>query len=163
MALTFSEKLRSTLGGKEFRAYEVTCDGSTLSIKATDLELHYIESAMIMGAADLVGTVSISTDTVADGAGSTLTVTLAGAVLGDAVNVGVANDGDDMIYTAYVQGANAAEVRLQNESTDNSASPTGYQCMIRKSVGLTTYKGTEIVFGPALQNNDVIVVWAIGW
>lgn len=163
MALTFSQKLRTTVGGKAFRAYEVTCDGSTLSINAADLELNYIESAVIMGAADLIGTVSISTDVISDAAGSTIAVTFVGAVLGDVVNVGTNADVDDMIMTAYCNDTDKAEIRLQNESTDNSDAPEGFECRIRKSVGLSTYKGEEIVFGPALQSGDKIVVWAFGW
>lgn len=46
MALTFSEKFRAGIGGKAFRAYEVTHDGSETSIDASDLDMNYIDAAM---------------------------------------------------------------------------------------------------------------------
>ena len=46
MALTFSEKTRMALGGKAFRAYEVTHDGSETSMDASDFDLNYIDAAI---------------------------------------------------------------------------------------------------------------------
>ncbi len=163
MALAFTQRLRTQIGGKAFRAYEVTCDGSTVSIDATDLELNYIEAAAVAGAADLIGTVSITVSNLADGVGSTLTVALVGAVLGDAVEVGSSADGEDITVTAYVKDTDVAEIRLQNEGGGTKAPSDGYECRIRKTVGLKTYFGTDIVFGPPLRSGDKIVVWAFGW
>lgn len=47
MALAFTEQARGDVGGKEFRAYLVTLDGSVTAITAAELDLHYIDSAMV--------------------------------------------------------------------------------------------------------------------
>lgn len=49
MALTFSEKLRVEEGRKQHVIYEVTHDGSTATINASNLELNYIDYALIHG------------------------------------------------------------------------------------------------------------------
>lgn len=52
----------------------------------------------------------------ADGAGETLTITVNGAALGDIVIASLGVDLVDFTVSAYVQAANAVEVRVQNES-----------------------------------------------
>lgn len=52
----------------------------------------------------------------ADGAGETLTITVNGANVGDIVIASFGVDIQDMTVSAYVQAANAVEVRVQNES-----------------------------------------------
>jgi hypothetical protein len=47
MALTFSEKVRMSMGNKAMRVYEVTSDGSVTTINATDLGMNYIEYAVL--------------------------------------------------------------------------------------------------------------------
>jgi hypothetical protein len=163
MALAFTEVLRDTLNEKAFRCYEVTCDGTTVSINAADLDLHYIDSAMVAGGIDVTGTVSITVSALADGVGSTLTVTLTGANIGDAVEVAGSQDMDDTIMTAYAQATDKAEIRLQDENAGNTTPANGYICRIRKSVALLTYTGEHIVFSPPLRSGDVIAVWAFGW
>ena len=62
-----------------------------------------------------------------DAAGETETITVNGVALGDMViGVSLGVDIVDMTVTAYVQAANAVEVRVQNESggTVNLASTT---------------------------------------
>ena len=49
MALTFTQRARLLVGNKDFRAYDVTHDGSETSIDASDLDLNYIETAMVAG------------------------------------------------------------------------------------------------------------------
>lgn len=49
MALTFVEKLRGTQMGKAFRIYEVTHDGSATTIDASNLDLNYIDYAIVNG------------------------------------------------------------------------------------------------------------------
>lgn len=44
MALTFTEKFRADIGGKSFKAYEVTMDGTVTSASASDFGLNYIEA-----------------------------------------------------------------------------------------------------------------------
>lgn len=46
MALTYTKRLHEKLGGKAFRAYEVTHDGSETSMDASDFELNYIDMAI---------------------------------------------------------------------------------------------------------------------
>ena len=49
MALTFTDKLGGVhipLGGKAFRCYEVTHDGSETSMNASDFELDYVDAAI---------------------------------------------------------------------------------------------------------------------
>ena len=61
-----------------------------------------------------------------DAAGETETITVNGAALGDIVMASLDVDIQDMTVTAYVQAANAVEVRIQNESgtTHDLASAT---------------------------------------
>jgi hypothetical protein len=49
MALAFVEKLRGTQMGKAFRIYEVTHDGSATTIDASNLDLNYIDYAIVNG------------------------------------------------------------------------------------------------------------------
>ena len=47
MALTFSKKIRGNMGDKEFRLYEVTPDGSITTINASEIDLNYIDYAVV--------------------------------------------------------------------------------------------------------------------
>jgi len=47
MTLAFSEQRRGGLGKKMLKAFLVTLDGATTAITAAELDLHYIDSAMI--------------------------------------------------------------------------------------------------------------------
>ena len=47
MALTFTQKVRTSMGDKAFRIYQVTGDGSTTVMSADAFDLHYIDFAMI--------------------------------------------------------------------------------------------------------------------
>lgn len=47
MALTFTQKLRISMGDKAYRLYEVTADGSTTTINASDIDLNYIDHAIM--------------------------------------------------------------------------------------------------------------------
>ncbi len=49
MALAFVEKIRGTTMGKAFRIYEVTHDGSATTIDASNLDLNYIDYAIVNG------------------------------------------------------------------------------------------------------------------
>jgi len=65
----------------------------------------------------LFGSATINVGTLADAAGSTHALTVAGAALGDIVlGVSFGVDVVDMSISAYVQAANTVEVRVQNES-----------------------------------------------
>lgn len=67
---------------------------------------------------DVVAVVTATVDpaSLVDGAGATTAVTVTGAALGDFVMVAAPYDLVDMTVTAYVQAANAVEIRVQNES-----------------------------------------------
>lgn len=67
---------------------------------------------------DVVAVVTTTIDpaSLADAAGATSAVTVTGAALGDFVLVAAPYDLTDMTVTAYVQAANAVEIRIQNES-----------------------------------------------
>lgn len=64
---------------------------------------------------------SVTIGTLADGAGTTQSVSVPGAALGDVVLVGINADAVDVLITAYVQAANTVEIRAQNESTAGRA------------------------------------------
>lgn len=47
MALTFTKRLEMSVGAKKMSMYDVTHDGSTTSIDASNIGLHYIDHAII--------------------------------------------------------------------------------------------------------------------
>jgi hypothetical protein len=49
MALTFTKRLEMSVGPKKMSMYDVTHDGSETSIDASDIGLHYVDSAMVCG------------------------------------------------------------------------------------------------------------------
>jgi len=49
MALTFTKRLEMSVGSKKMSMYDVTHDGSETSIDASDIGLHYVDSAMVCG------------------------------------------------------------------------------------------------------------------
>lgn len=67
---------------------------------------------------DVVASVTATVDpaSLADAAGATTAVTVTGAALGDLVLVSAPYDLQDVTVTAYVQAANAVEIRVQNEA-----------------------------------------------
>ena len=77
MALTFSEKLRGTTMGKAFRIFEVTHDGSVTTVEATDLDMNYIDYAIVNGMTALS---SVADYDYLSGTVSGTYVTLAGAL-----------------------------------------------------------------------------------
>lgn len=65
---------------------------------------------------DLSGSVAYDPPSLADGAGTTTTVVVAGAVLGDFALVSFSLDLQSIVVTAYISSANTVSVRFQNES-----------------------------------------------
>jgi len=47
MALTFTEKVKTRMGDKKFRVFQVTGDGSTTVMSADNFDMNYIDFAMI--------------------------------------------------------------------------------------------------------------------
>ena len=48
MALTFTKKIQMSSGDKKMHIYEVTSDTATATINATDLEMNYIDYALVV-------------------------------------------------------------------------------------------------------------------
>ena len=61
MALTFSEKINSQQGRRKMKVYEITHDGSTVAVNASDLGMNYIDYAI---AGDCVIPTSITGDAI---------------------------------------------------------------------------------------------------
>jgi len=163
MALSFTEKGRGDIGGKDFRCYQVTADGSSQTVYAASIDMHYIDSAMIGNRSDVHGLVSVDLDELADAAGSTLVVSI-GCTLGDFTLAACSLDLEDMTMTSYVQAANKGEIRLQNESggaVDLGA--IAFHMISPRNIGLSTRTGTYIVFSPALRSGDVFHLAVIGY
>jgi len=164
MALGFSQKCKADLGGKAFRAYEITCDGSTLTIDASDLDLHMIENVWMASKNDLSSITDLHFAEIADGAGDTTQIAITGAALGDYVMIGCEADLQDQVLTAYVQSAGKVDVRLQNESGGAiDLTEIAFYIKILKRVGLTTQTGKHITFWPALADGDKFTIWAVGY
>lgn len=64
----------------------------------------------------LPGSATYDAGSLADGAGATTTVTVAGAALGDFALASLGVDLQGIAVTAYVSAANTVSVRLQNET-----------------------------------------------
>jgi len=56
MAYTVVEQARGDCGGKALRSFLITADGATTTIEASELDLHYIDSALITGISMSVNT-----------------------------------------------------------------------------------------------------------
>jgi len=164
MTLAFTEQGRADIGGREFRCYQVTCDGSTKTIEASDLDMHYIESAMVGQKADISGTQSLDMGELTDAVGSTVTVTHTGAVVGDFLLQATDLDMVDQVVTAYVQAGDAAEVRVVNESGSIAdVGDTTFRVRALRNIGLNTTYGTFIIFSPALRSGDTFSLAVIGY
>ena len=164
MALGFSIKVRGQIGGKMFRAFEVTADGSTKTIDAASLEMTEFDSAIITNRQDLSLAASINMGSLGDGAGNTSSETVTGAVLGhDYAMTAMSVDAIDTTQTAYVQSAGKVEVRTDNESGGAADIADGVRRVkIPRYVGLSTLSGKYLIFSPALESGDVFTVWALG-
>jgi len=47
MTLAFTQQIRASVGRKRFAAFSVTLDGATTAITANNLNMNYIESALV--------------------------------------------------------------------------------------------------------------------
>ncbi len=130
---------------KEWKDYCITSNNNSLTL----LDNHYedgtaaltdhntIHAQMsITGGAYFGIPISFTWDpgSLADGAGETKTVIVAGAAAGDAVIVGCPGDMHDSTITAYVHSSDRVGVRLQNESGGTLDMPSGtyYLHIIKK-------------------------------
>ncbi len=78
MALTFSDKLNGhhiPLGGKAFRCYEVTHDGSETSMDASDFELNYIDAAIAGPGTQVLSATSVAYADLTTNHGASLAMT----------------------------------------------------------------------------------------
>ena len=171
MALTFNQKCKAHIGGMAFRAYEVTSDGSTTTIDASDLDMYDIGVIFFQPKEDLSFATNLDFANLADAAGVTTQIAATGAVLGDFVQVTGSVDCLDMIVTGYVQADDAVDVRVQNESgnSDLNLAEVPFHARVIKRMGLeslTTSKGGAegyAVFYPTLTSGDIFTVWALGF
>lgn len=109
-----------------------------LSISMAMLALGVMTTAPVLAKDPPVQVVSATYDagSLADAAGETTTVTVPGAVLGDACVASLGVSAAAITVTCYVSAANTASVRLQNESggTLDLASTTLRVFVFRKTV-----------------------------
>ena len=89
------------------------------SFSALDLD----GSVLFTGVLNATAVIDPSNDI--DAAGSTYSVSVPGADLGDFVMVAAPYDLTDITVTAYVQAANTVEIRIQNESGAGSTLGSG--------------------------------------
>jgi len=165
MALTFSEKFRAGIGGKAWRVVEVTSDGSTTSINASDLDLNYITEAMIMNNVDLNASATWNPGSLAADAQESKDFTVTGAALGDFAMAAMGVDVVDFLVSAQVTVADTVTVTIANATagTIDLATSTCYVKVI-KNVGLSTRSGAYIILSPALTyTSDVVTILAIGY
>jgi len=165
MALTFSVQARGNIGGKMFRAIEVTADGSSMTIHATSIEFgERIDSAIVSPREDLSSAASIDMAEIASLAGNTSAITVTGAVLGDFTMQAMSVDVDDLTMVPSMQAATKVEVRIDNlggaEVTDLGDSVR--RVRVVRHIGLSTLSGKYIVFQPALVSGDKFILWALG-
>ena len=110
-------------------------------VSATDTVKVLIERPMGM----LRGTATIDPANLADGAGATFaSITVTGAVVGDAVIVYPPYDMQDTLYVGYVQATDTVEIRHQNESTGarDLASGTWEVAVIPRASDINLASGT---------------------
>jgi len=166
MALSFSLKLKADIGGRQFRCYEVTCDGSTKTVFAGSIEMTYIETAMVGQMADIHGTQSLDMGELTDTVGSTVApITITGAVVGDFLLHNMNLDLVDQVATGYIKEAAVGEIRVCNE-TGSGQSDVGdgtYSVRVPKNIGLKTTAGLYIEFSPALRSGDTFPLAVIGY
>ena len=108
-------RLRAKLYTNATSTDGVRVDGVTMTAggqESRDWQQHPTDYTMLQR------TVTWNPISLVDGAGETLSVTVAGAEFGDFVQVAAPYDLQDITVTGYVQSADTVEVRLQNESTN---------------------------------------------
>ena len=165
MALSFSNKARGTIGsGLKLEIWEVTEDGSTTTISASDFDLNDIVSAQIIPKANLVGSVSWTTAQIADGAMEAKDVTVTGAALGDEAEVSLGVALSDLSLSGDVSASDKVTAVLNNgTSAPVDITAATLYATVMKHKGLSTYSGSSIVFGPAGTSADVFTIWVVGW
>ena len=165
MALVFTQKCKAPFGGRAFRAYEITSDGATTTINASDLDLNYIENVWLASKNDLSATAELDPADLADGESDTTQVSVTGAVLGDFVQVVGSVDCDDCTITASVQSAGKVDILFSHEESGGNINlgATPFHVRVLKRVGLTTQTGKYITFWPTLTDGDKFTLWCIGY
>jgi len=83
-SLTVAEQARGAVGGKIMKSFLVTMDGSNTTVDASDLDMHYIDSAQVAGVS-MSGNVGAYLCT---GAGTSIVIGDA-FVAGDTINLWV--------------------------------------------------------------------------
>lgn len=89
---------------------------SLATLSGTVAALATTVATKISTALTLTGTATYDPPSLADGAGTTTTVTVTGAVLGDVASASFSLDTSGITITAWVSAADTVSVRFQNES-----------------------------------------------
>jgi len=167
MALTITEQFRGQVGGRICRGFQVTCDGSTGTITAANLDMNYIESVVAGSKANLTGTVTweLTGAAVADGAQAIKEVTVTGAALGDIVHLSLATNTQGMILSGEVTTTNLVRAVLQNEtgSASLTVGDATLLAVVEKHIGFSTQSGTSIIFYPLLASADTFNIVVFGY
>ncbi len=164
MALTLTLKHSGTIGNRKLKCFEVTADGSTVTITASNVEFDTIDSAMITSKANLEGTASWTTGSISDGAMEAQDITVTGAAVGDIAEVSYGADVADLGLYGDVTATNVVTAVLVNWTSGalDIANST-IKATVFKNIGLSTLSGASIVFGPALSSGDKFTLWVVGY
>lgn len=164
MALTFSIQARGDIGGKEFRAVEVTCDGTAMTIHAGSIEMNHIDSAVVSPRNDLSSAASVNLGSIASLAANTSSIAVVGAALGDFTMQSMSVDCDDLTMASYVQAADAVEVVTSSLGATDATDLGDAVRRVRvvRHIGLSTLSGKFIVFQPTGESGDKFILWALG-
>ncbi len=164
MALTLSEKFDGLIGGRRFKGFEVTCDGSVTTVTANSMDMDTIEVAFVTSPADLRGTETKDFGSIDIGNELAEEIDVTGAVLGDIARASINVDVIDATISAAVTAAGKVTFSIGNNTAGavDLAEKT-ILVEVDKKIGLTTFTGSYVVFSPALQSTDVFVLWVIGY
>ena len=82
MALSFTERFRTSLGRKKMRVVDVTHDGSTTAITPANLDLNYVDVALVTASTIAVsaGTTTLPDLTTNNGAALAVTALSSGSI-----------------------------------------------------------------------------------
>ncbi len=164
MALTLSEKFDGLVGGRRFKGFEVTCDGSTTTVTANSMDMDTIEAAFLTGPKDLMVSTTTNAGSIDIGNEEAFQITVTGAVLGDIARASWNVDMTDLTMDCAVTNTDTVTVTLGNNTAGAvNLDEKVLKTTVDKRVGLTTFTGPYVVFKPALQSTNKITLWVIGY
>lgn len=164
MALTITELARIDSGGKAVRIHQITSDGSTTTIDASDLALNYINGVVSASKANLAGTLSIDAFGLAAAAEETNDVTVTGAVLGDLCVGAIDLDVTDLMTDVQITATDTATLVISNVTAASvDIATTTANVSVFKDIGFSTQSGAYIIFGPTLASGDTFIIQTVGY